>query len=369
MSFVEALRQLPEEDVLLVAREARPTSDYIWETILPDRPRRSYYVSNKAMSVKTTMAGMVGMDSPYTPGGAVSTSTFLEQTTKLSLTISMGEQLLREIQDYFGPDGDPKALAQEALNFYRKVCIQGVLDRMEWMRGEVLRTGVLDWTYNGLNVNVDYGIPAANILTLRTIAGTDAYHLAGSGFWEDVASVHSLLKDYNSIVGIAHPNTIDAIVSQPANNIVVTGRTDNGRITLQRWVDRLGNPVESSDYRDRLTLVAHSAEGEYIDTSSIFDGTTTTVPFCKPGFITWVASGNAPGYRLGDGATTEPRNSLELGFTHIAPTVEGGGSPGIWGRLYTPEYKPWQLVADVVANMLPVIETPERIVIASTEMA
>jgi hypothetical protein len=59
----------------------------------------------------------------------------------------------------------------------------------------------------------------------------------------------------------------------------------------------------------------------------------------------------------------------DLGYTHIGPTVEGGGQMGRWAQLFTPEQLPMQLHGRAVTNGLPVVETPEKIAIASSDLS
>ena len=81
-----------------------------------------------------------------------------------------------------------------------------------------------------------------------------------------------------------------------------------------------------------------------------------------------VAVGNNSGtsYVVGAGATQPIEN--RLGYTHLGPTVEGGGTPGRWAEVYVPEAAPWSFAGRGAANILPVIEAPEKIVIMTTDM-
>ncbi len=76
------------------------------------------------------------------------------------------------------PDGQRRARptigwSRRCSNFSNALLIQPHLDVAEWLRGQALCTGALAWTFNGLKLEVDYGIPAGNKLTHRT--ANDAY--------------------------------------------------------------------------------------------------------------------------------------------------------------------------------------------------
>ena len=367
ITFAEALSGIDQRAMLDMANGTRPPNRYLFNTVLPERNRPSYVVRSGTLEVRPTMAGAVGMDSPYPAGGTISASRFLETTAKIAIDVAIPEETTREIQEWLASLGaaaaSKEAVAEEALGFYETVILQSLIDRSEWLRGQALGYGAISWQFNGIDLAVDYGIPTANKLTERTIVGTDAYHLAGSAFWTDVWEARRLLRTSSTIMAMTHQDTLDAILSQSANQIQVI--SDNGGIfRLAKYVSMAGNTVISSDARDRIDLVVYSEEGEVLAPDS---STPTRVPFMVPGKIVWIGSGTNSGYRVGMGSQDSPVNALEVGYTHVAPTVEGGGRPGRWGQLFTPENAPWQLRGRAAQNLLPVIENPARVVIATTE--
>jgi hypothetical protein len=93
------------------------------------------------------------------------------------------------------------------------------------------------------------------------------------------------------------------------------------------------------------------------------------VPFHVKTKLVAVGAGVNTGYVVGAGSR-QPQ-AYELGYTHLAPTVEASGAPGRWARVYTPEQRPWQLVGEAVQNVLPVIDAhaADRIVIASSALS
>lgn len=367
LNFIEAISALGPRAAFRIANATRPPTNYLFNTLLPEMNKPSYYVDSGNMTVRSTMAGLVGMDSPYPPGGVVEVSTFLEQSAKMAIDVALTEGALRQIQEILaqvmmGGGNTKEALSQEALNFLNKVIIQALLDRAEWLRGQALVIGEIDWTFNKKNLSVDYGIPTANILTNRT--GNDAYGGSTSKFWDDWRTAQTLLR-YNVRAAIAHSNTINEIVNNAENDALITQQLV-GSFTLRRYKDVAGNTIPSADARDQIQLVVYDEEGEIFDPTD--PSTTITVPFMPEGKILFVGNNNRSGYRVGQGSTDDPAEDLALGYTHVAPTVEGG-SPGRWARLFTPQDEPWQLRGQGVQNLLPVIEAPKKIVVASTDMS
>lgn len=367
LNFAEALASLGRGAAFRIARAARASNEYVLNTILPDRERYTYSVESGTMTIRPTMPGLVGMDSPYPPSGAVEVSTFLERTAKLASEVPMTEQAQRHLQDMLmrlGASGATtnERLVEEALNFLDKVIIQPHLDVREWMKGQAIAYGEIDWTFNKKNLKVDYGIPAANKLTART--GNDAYHGSTSKFWEDVRQIRRVLRGYSEIRIIAHPDTIEAAQYNPANNMATINDGD-GSVTFRRWSDPNNRIAFSPDAADQVTIVKYGLEGEIL----LADGTTAVVPFLDRGKVIGIGIGRRRGgYVVGMGAADDPLVGVAVGYGHVAPTVEGGGQPGLWADLYTPEQRPWQLVGRAAQNFLPVIEDPEAIVIATTDM-
>lgn len=373
ITFAEAITTLGGPPAIArIANQARTPADYLFASFLPERRIESYNVKTSSMTVRATMAGLVAMDTPYPPGGHVSLATFMEQTAKLALHVSLPEATLREIVALINAvtarNGDaPKTLATEVLNFLNKVIIQGMMDRDEWLRGQALIHAAIDWTFTGTPLVVDYGRAAGNTLPLRTVGNADAYHLPGSLFWTDMRAARSLLKQ-RVRAAVARSTTIDAIVENEDNNLEITEQTGRG-FTVRRLRTMGGNTVPSADARDVITLVPYDREGEILDPATAYK-TTLQIPFMEEGAILYVGENARSEYRVGEGegSTDDPDNDLMLGYTHMAPTVEANGTPGRWAELYTPEREPWALHGRGAENMLPVIEAPNKTVVARTEM-
>ncbi len=370
-NFAEAIESLGADAAFMIASEAQPPAAYLFNTILPERNEPGYTVKAADMTVRATMAGLTGMDSPYAPGGIVELSTFLEETAKITNQVALSEANLRRLQAIvmqMTANGamDNDYLVNEALNFLEKVILQAHLDRAEWLRGQALVNGSIDWTFNKINLEVSYGIPAANILTNRT--SNDQWDGSASKFWTDIRLLHEALR-YNVRAFIVHPDTLWAVLNNDVNKAEVLRQEafSNGmsRVAIRRLVGDIDRP--SMDARDTVELIAYGGEGEIVDLSN--PGQTVTVPFMPSGKILAVGNNNRSGYRVGEGSTNDPVDDKALGYTHIAPTVEGGGRPGRWAQLYTPENLPMQLHGRGVSNLLPVIEAPKKIAIASSTLS
>lgn len=367
-NFSEAIRQLPQGSAFRIMNESRPPSEYLFNTLLPERNEFSYEVGTGSMTVRATMAGMAAMDSPYPETGLVTATTFKESVCKIANSSSLTEAAIRKMQQMLmqlAIRNTPTipVIQREALNFMSKVIYQAHADTSEWLRGQAITAGAIDWTFGTTRLQVDYGIPAANFLTSRT--GNDGYGGSASKFWTDVRAARRLLKN-NVRAFMAHPNTIDMIRYNSVNNAVVVNESA-GSITFrkkQTTVDGSAIDFLSEDAGDVVTLVSYGVEGEVYDPSNA--GATLNIPFFPTGKVVAIGNNSGTSYVVGAGGTKPIENSL--GYTHIAPTAEGGGSPGRWGDLFVPQDAPWSFTGRGVTNLLPVIEAPEKIVIMTTEM-
>lgn len=370
ITFQDVVREMGPDAVWELMNGARPAGNYVLAGLLPERPSDSYYVESGTMTIRATMAGLTGMDSPYAPVGAMDVSTFLEQTAKITSEVVFPERALRTLQGMLmrmrlsGASG-LREMVQEVLNFTNTLVVQPHLDVMEWLRGQALSAGALSWTFGPRELSVDYGVPVANKLTART--GNDAYGGSSSKFWEDIRTGQELLRyDVNAI--ITHIDTLNVILANTANNILVTAQdfVSPGvqRVAIRKITSFNGQNTPSPDARDTITLVGYGLEGEVINPAD--PNTTVKVPFYPRGKITMVGNPMPTGYVVGAGSQLPEQGAL--GYTHLGPTVEGNGRPGRWARVYTPEGRPWSLVAHGVQNSLPVVEWPELVTILTTEM-
>lgn len=364
ITFAEALRNLDPNAVVRATADARPGPSYIFSQFLPEIEKPDYTAAAGSMTIRSIMAGLVGMDSAYPPGGAVDTAEFSEKIAKVAIQVELKEGPLREIQSMMRNaiiEGRTDSeithdLILQFLNFQEKLLTEPHLATAEWMRGQALALGRLVWAFNGKAIDVDYGIPTENIRAQNT--GTNAYGGSTSKFWDDVEWHRSTHKtDIRAFV--AHPEVIKAIRLNPNNHIAVTGNINNTVYTFRRKND-LGN--FTADVGDEVVMISYRDEGEVYDLNN--PGKTVKVPFMPKGPLIALGNNSAPGFVAGGGSTPLPAN--RLGYTHLGPTTENGGLMGRWARIYTPQDKPYQLTGEAVANLLPVVEGPELITISST---
>lgn len=365
--FSQILAKLGPNYAFQIANAARSPNEYLFATLLPEIKKPTYDAKSGNMTVRSTMAGLVGMDSPYPPTGVVEASTFSEQVAKIANYVQLSEAALRQLQQIAASRSaagqTPLDMAQEVLNFLDKVIIQAHMDTAEYLRAEALVYGAISWTFNQKTLAVDYGVSGlGNLLTNRT--GNDAYLGSTSKFWADIAAMRTKLKGEIRTI-IAHPDTIELILANSVNAIRVNS-LQAGVYNLTKYTTVGGNTVPSSDARETITLVAYNREGEVLDPTN--PGTTIKVPFMPRGRLLGVGNNATTGYQPGMGSTVDPLAEQALGYTHLAPTVEGGNAMGRWAQLFTPEHLPMQLHGRGVTNLLPIIEAPQKIVVASTDM-
>lgn len=357
---------------MAIANRLRPQERYLFARLLPETARPDYEVRSGTMTIRSTMAGLAAMDSPYPPGGHVELSTFLSQTAKIANEVTLTEQAQRELHKILADlqlgSGDPTAfLRQELLNFAEKVVVQPHIDTMEWLRGQALLFGEINWTFNNVDLVVDYGFPDGHLFDTRN--GNDGYGGSSSKFWEDDKAAVRKLRNRSGLERIMHSETWDTILHNPVNMIEVTAQEGNS-FSVRRLVTRGGNTLPTSDARESFTVTLYDEEGEMLNPADT--STTVKVPFCTPGRILYASPTADDGYRVGQGATENPDDQRTLGITHIAPTVEGintgqrGG--GRWAKVSTPPDMEMQIVGKGVTNGLPSIETPSRVAVLSTQL-
>ena len=355
-----------------IANGLRPQERLLFARLLPEMPKNSFHVQDGTMTIRATMAGLAAMDSPYPPGGLIESSTFLSETGKIANEVTLTEKARKELHAILAniqlASGDTtQALVDEVLNFTEKVVVQPHIDTMEYLRGRALGYGEIDWTYNNVELKVDYGFSAGHLFDTRT--GNDGYGGSASTFWADDRAAQKLLRYRSGLQRIMHSDTWDVVINNPVNMIEVTASAGNSR-TIRRLVTRGGNTQFSSDARDQMQVTLYDEEGELLNPADTTK--TVRVPFLDPGRIIYATPTADDGYRVGQGATDDAEDMRTLGYTHIAPTVEGmnqglrGG--GRWSQVFTPERMPMQLTGQGVTNGLPVIENPDRVVVTSTVM-
>lgn len=387
--IIEALNAgLPASDnfAFAMARATVVPNEYVLNQILPNENRPDYHIDGGSMTIYPTMLGQAPMDSPYPPMGAMSSSQFFENTTKIAGQMFFPEKAQRDLQAWektlimmgfndgrsagdingtltLDANGNPNmdtinGRRLNALLGLSRTMLKAHWDTQEWLKGQGLCFGAINWTYNKIPLVVDYKIPAAN---KRTRAGAAAYNstTGGSMFWTDMRWLTTMLSDFRIIM---NSRTYYSIIDNEKNNIrVVVNEGMNREI-----VKIVGTTEQSSpDQRDRVRITLYDKSGTVINAKT---GALESLPFIPDGKIIVVGNTQADGFELIQGSVADPANNYRLGYTHIAPTVEGGGRPGIWARIYTPEQKPMQVMAETAVNELPVILNGKKLIILTTDI-
>jgi len=350
-----------EPDVLFQLANAVPDGEMLWATFLPEDNRETYRVDDSEMVVYSTMAGMTGRDSPYAPGGVVVASDFKEDVVKWSIEAALGENQLIKLQELARKvdigSASPQQMIETLLNFSNKIIAQSLRDGMEYARGRAIQDGAFDWTFNQKRMQVDYGYPMANLFTRIGDAGGD-WGGPQSTFWKDLELARKRLDRQVRVIMMT-TNTLNRIIAQDENKIQVqeTARSRYSSSYTLRRVAQIGyeNAIPE-DYRSQVDIVTYDRNFTLFDPTSA--DAMKHVPAMDDDVVLFF--GQPTGIRFEVGSTELPEYAY--GYTHIAPTVEGGGTAGRWMRLYTPEDQPWRLIGQGVMNGLPIIREPRRIV-------
>ena len=373
VDFKGLLDEMEEDDVFTIANEARPGTNYLWNDVLPEKKRPGYYAKAGSMTVRATMAELTAMDSRYKRGGVSERRNWEHYLAKLGQEMPFSEEYIRELRALVeglmarNIDGHEQLL-ETMFNFVDKLLTQPQLDSAEWMRSQAIIFDEIDWWTDDIHLEVSYGRPAENFLPTRT--GTAAYDQSASEFWNDWKSAQRILNNRVRAV-YAHTNTINGIMYNPANAVKVVKFDDiAGVYTFVRYSDP-DTQLVSEDRRDVITLYAYDDEGEVLSPDPVdrANGETIKLPFCPPGSIVFVGAYDNRKFTIGSGSTDDSADTpVTLGYTHVGPTEEGNGRLGRWARTYVPEDEPWSFIGQSAANVLPVIDAPERIVTATTDL-
>lgn len=372
IDFKGLLDAMEDDEIFTLANEARPGSNYLWNDVLPDQLRRGYNAKAGNMTIKSTMSKLVGMDSPYPRSGVITRQSFEHKIAKMAIEMPFPEEYLRELRElvndrFNNTIDDEQQVLETMFNFTQKLLVQPHLDTSEHMKSLAIITGEIDIQTDDIHLEVDYQIPAENFLTPRT--GNDAYGGSTSKFWTDWHEAQRLLKNRVRAV-YCNTRTLQTIMYNPVNNLKVVAADDaNGTYTFQRYVTLGGNTVVSEDVRDRITIITYDDSAEVLDETALGSGRTKLVPFCPDGALVFIGAFDGRRFTIGSGSTDETVNTpVTIGYNHIGPTEEGNGRLGMWANAFVPQGQEWQFVGQSVVNQLPVIEAPDRIVNATTDV-
>lgn len=361
MSLKEILNELSRADFFDIANQPVNEADYLLASVLPTQNRASYNAVNGRIKVVSTVAGETAMDSPYARGGHIEMNVEDKPTAKFTQSVDLGEQEQRRLVEMVDQIrlGNTPGNAQDfsrnfLLNWLDKILAQSITDRNELLRGEALSTGQLALRGGA----VTFGVPAGNMVSY---AAGDGFGGASSKFWQAVRLGNRTVRNVRA--RIMSFDTLDMILDNDVNKIaVVSDATSSNGLVRRVSVRKVGtNERFSPDVRDSTTLIGYDRRvnlnnpaGSPIETQVIPDG---KVIFVGENTVDMIDEAGTIITRPG------------LGVTHQGPTVEGGGAPGVFLNAYVPQGREYSAVADVAENIMTVLNAPEKLFIATTDVA
>jgi hypothetical protein len=369
-----------------IANGVRPDPAYVFtNTVLPTVEDPSYFVQAAGMLIRSTMAGLVGMDSIPGPVGAVEMNTFLANTAKFGGLATYNEATIRKLQsmaqNVFNRGGNVQSevTVNAIFNFVDKFLRQPIRDTWEYLAVRACMSGAINWTFEQKTLAVNYGVPAGNLFAQRTLTQSYVAGAVNNGtasvFWADWRAARKLLGGA-PLYAFATRDTIEGIADNPANNFFLTNEDEFGSIAFDRIVNTTIDR-RSEDVRNRGALTAYDQSGNIFDL--VNRGKTIEVPFLSDGYIILIGRprrnenglisnrGDQEG-PTGLEAATPGTGAPSIGYTHVGPTVEGGGQTGIYANVWVPTEMPMQLHGHAFANGLPFILQPDRLVVLRTTM-
>lgn len=364
-----------------MARAATQPSDYLFERIMPSMNKNTWHTSGGTMTITPTILGDVSMDTPYPPMGVMEAATFFEKIGKFAGMMFFNEEQQKELldiinglriessmdrRDGFGDINTQFNMVRETgradgntINGARINAVLGISnsiqkshwDTREYLRGEALTEGLINYTFNNIKMEIDYKIPAANV---DTYSGNNRFDQSTSKFWDWVFKVFRTMVNPQFFM---NSTSYYEIANNPANQIV------NFELqgTVRSMIRYRDNVIQQKrDSREQIQVNIYDKAGSIMNAAA---KTLVSKPFLKGKRIFAVGDLNTSEIELSLGGMTDPDDQLRLGYTHIGPTIEGGGRSGIYARIYSPEGKPMQVLAETATNMLPVILNPKKLMI------
>lgn len=365
------LATLEPNEAFTIVNTARPPAAYLFAQFLPERNDYDYQVSRGNIIVRATMAGLVGMDSPYPEGGAIEEADFSENTAKIANRVRLPEAAIRKLQMAVlrrRASNAPtvKVVTQTYLNFVNKLILQPHLDTAEWLRVRAMMDGAINWQFGNKILEVDYKLKAGS--KMADLAGNNGFGGSTSQFWPTIMAMRRFLKRSGVRAFITDAETADVIVSNPVNKVEVVSVNEVNDFTTVTKIRQLSGALDqpTKDARFTVDIIAYSMEADILDEAN--KGKTKVVPFIKPGEFLAVGNNRTRAFNVGDGGTPNPESERALGYTHIAPTTESGGVPGRWADAYQPAREPWAFEGVGVTNLLPVIEADDKLISIRTAL-
>lgn len=358
ITFQMILSELGRADYVRMANQPIDEAEFILASILPEERKASYEAKAGKITVIPTMAGETGNDSPYVPTGDLEINAWSQGLAKFTAigTISENAQIeFQQMRDQILLAGNLEGANTYTRNFllnWLETWIRGAFRQQnEYLRGQALSSGQLVLR-GGI---VDLGVPAEN---RRVLTGADLVNAGSSKFWETIRWGDRQVNGVRA--RICSWNTLDAILDNNINAISVVDEqvSGQGQVKIVRLRKLVNNSQAfSTDTRDSTTIVAYKGRGKLKNPAGGFIDT----PYWPDGKLSFVGTNQTQ--QVAQDGTVTTREAL--GHTHVGPTVEGDGRPGVWLNARVPEGRPYHVISEGAERVMTVIEEPKKLAIAT----
>lgn len=323
------LEQFLEESFQGYIEEVPVSREYLLASFLPNKNvydlKFAYNVINKEYTRTASITGF-NADAPLRDKDGL--AKHFGEVAKVQHGFKLDEE---ELLRFNQPRNDGEK--QQAVDYvYDQTdnLVEGVRDIEEWMRAQAIYKGVLNYSENGVVINVDFGIPAENKLT-TTVAWSDP----ASTPLEDLQRAVAQFKKQNKRKA---PKVIHMTEATEAHLL------KNEQIKLQVFgatnVNRLMTKADLANAFSAMSLPPYQIQSDQID------------------------NGNGPEDLLPEGRVVLLGENL--GNTYFGPTVEKNYQPGMY-VLPIVEKKPPRQEVYVGETVFPALSRPKAIVFLDVE--
>lgn len=373
--FNKALSELSRDLQQYVSTRPIAIKNFYLAQILPPRRSTLQEVQRGRFRILTTPAPITGVDSPYAKVAKIQSIEFQGHTFKIAaeakLTEANQDQMHARAQSEIVRSferGQRANLDKVYKNFIATIMEDGVLLSLDYgqerARAITLAYGkmqVLD-SNTGLGTDLVWDIPSTHRVE-RTTAATDAYHLPGSKFWDDVQTARERLNV--EPVAITDPTTWQAILNNPVHGIIAERPTQLGPQVWSYSISQAGKTQKSDgswefnltqrgiDYRKSARIIVYGLKPD-----------EENAPYIWPkGRITFLRRTNRE-TTLIDGQIVQGG----LGVTHIGPNTESGQKSERFSKIYVPEGAEYEVIAKGSEDLMPDIEEAHNLFLVGTEL-
>lgn len=351
ITFAGILAELNRADYVRMANQPINESEFVLASILPEVNKASYEAKRGSIRIIPTMAGETGNDSPYVPTGDIEIDAWSKGLAKFTANGVISENAQIEFQQMrdqlilAGNQGGAGTYTRNFLiNWLETWIREAFRQQNEYLRGQALSSGRLVLRGG----TIDLGVPDENRIT-----GTYA------DIWK-VLRTGNKLVDSGVRARLTSWDTLDQIIDAGGNGMAIVDEqvSAQGNVRIVRLRKLVNNSANfSTDVRDSTTIVGYKGKGKIKNP----EGGFIDAPYFPDGVISFV--GNNQTQQVAQDGTVTTREAL--GHTHVGPTVEGDGQPGVWMNARVPDGRPYHVIAEGAERVMTVIEEPRKLVIAT----